>query len=208
MLPAITPSGSLDVARVDKVGVNLELRKFKHTNGSANYPALFSIPGDKRLSAMAEKDLGGTIKMISVALTLCFESMNLSRPMQAFQILDLAEAIVDSSGEEDKPAFEDLMLFLQKLTRGDYGPLYESIDIPKFMSLFSKYRDERWEEGIRMRDKKHEEYKEMGDQQSFDRAYRKPDNAFDQHLHDFNTKLQAKNDEIKRLREENKRKSK
>lgn len=187
------------------MGVNLELKKFKNNNGSVNYPALFAIPPDQRLAAMAEKDLGGTIKLITVALQLAFESMNLSRPMQAFQILDLAEAIVDSAGEEDKPALEDLMLFLQKLTRGEFGPLYESLDIPKFMTFYNKFRDERWQEAWKLRHEKDEYFKSLGDSGLFDRKYSQPDTPFQEYLSSYNTRLQAKNDEIKALREERKR---
>jgi len=203
---AVTQTGAIDTKKVDRMEVNMELKKFKNQNGSTNFPALFSIPTDQRLVAMAEKDLGGTIKVITVALQLAFETMNLSRPMQAFQILDLAEAIVDSAGEEDKPALEDLMLFLQKLTRGEYGPLYESLDIPKFMTFYNKYRDDRWDEGRKLRDAKDDYYKHLGEDNLFDRKYRKPQTVFEEHLQSYNTRLQAKNDEIKALREENKRK--
>jgi hypothetical protein len=37
------------------------------------------------------------------------------------------------------------MLFLQKLTRGEYGTMYESMDIPKFMEKFELYREERFQ---------------------------------------------------------------
>ena len=199
------PQGTLDVKRIDKVGINLQLRTYKNKNGSINFPALFSIPNEKRIANMAEVDLGETIKIITVALTLTFETMNLSRPMQAFQILDLAEAIVDSSAEEDKPALEDLMLFLQKLVRGEYPGLYEGMDIPKFMERWAKYRDDRWEEGIRIRDQQNEYYKSLGDAQTFDRTYRKPETSFDEMLSNYNSRLQTKNDEIRALREEHKR---
>jgi len=203
---AVTPTGNIDTKKVDRMGVNMELRKFKTETGSINFPALFSISKDQRLAAMAEKDLAGTIKIITVALQLSFESMNLSRPMQAFQILDLAEAIADSAAEEDKPALEDLMLFLQKLTRGEYGPLYESLDIPKFMTFYNKYRDERWDAGRKLRDDKIEYYKGLGCDDMHDRMNRKPSTPFEEYLSSYNTRLQAKNNEIKTLREENKRK--
>lgn len=203
---AITPTGNIDTKRVDRMGVNLELKKFKTQTGSINFPELFSIPSDQRLAKMAEADLGATIKMVTVALTLAFETMNLSRPMQPFQILDLAEAIVDSAAEEDKPAMEDLMLFLQKLTRGEYGPLYESLDIPKFMTFYNKYRDERWSEAWKLRQQKDDYFKKLGGDDLFDRMHRKPETPFEEYLQSYNTRIQAKNDEIKALREENRRK--
>ena len=196
----VTQAGGIEVARIDKVGVNLELRKYKNENGSTNYPELFSIPNERRISAMAKQDLGQTIKMIAVALTLCFETMNLTRPMQAFQILDLAEMIVDES-ESDKLAFEDLMIFLQRLTRGEYPGLYEGMDIPKFMERFGIYRDERWNEGVRLRDEKHEEYKRMGDDNIFERTTGREADTLDMQLGHWKQKAIARKDE----RELNKR---
>lgn len=205
MQAAITTTGGTNLRKVDKLGVNLELRKYKSPNGAISFPALFEIPVDQRIAAMAQRDLGNTVLTITVALTLAFETMNLSRPMTSTQILDLAETIVDSAAEEDKPALEDLMLFLQRLTRGEYPGLFEGIDIPKFMERWNKYRDERWEEGVRLRDERHEQYKKLGDSEIFDRSYRKPETPFDEHMQSYTKKIQAKNDEIKELRAERKR---
>lgn len=194
------PSGGLDVKKVDKFGIQLELKKYKTETGAVNFPALFKIPKDERIAAMAERDLEGTMKTITVAITLALETMNLSRPMQPFQILDLAEAVVDSAGEEDKPSLPDFMLFLQKLTRGEYPGLYEGIDIPKFMERWNKYRDERWQAGIDLRDNQHEYYKSLGGS----REVRKLD-SFDAMLFEYSNKLQAKKDEVEALKAENKR---
>lgn len=92
--------------------------------------------------------------MIVVALTKAFESMNLSRPMNDEQVIELAETIIESSNE-DFLALEDVVLFLQGLTRGKYGALYESMDIPKFMLLFEKYRQDRHEALMEYRDEQH-----------------------------------------------------
>lgn len=177
--------------------VNLCLKDFKAENGAPNFPALFGIPVGNRLPEMFKNDAEGTYALVVGGLTLAIENMNLKRGLSASQIADLADEILDTSAE-DKLAMEDLMLFLQALTRGRYGELYESLDIPKFMNLFGRYRDERWAEGVALRDAKHEEYKNLGDKERSDR----PMTAFDQHLADYNTKLQAKNDEIKLLRKE------
>jgi len=190
------PTGSLEVKRIDKMGVNLELRKYKTENGGTNFPALFKIPTDKRITAMAKEDLGNTIKLIAVALTYAFEGMNLTRPMQAFQILDLAEAIVDESGS-DKLAFEDLMIFLQRLTRGQYPGLFEGMDIPKFMERFALYRDERWGEGIRLRDEKNEQFKKLGDMDVYERANPKDASSLGLQLEHFRQKSMERKDEIK-----------
>lgn len=180
--------------------INLELKKFKHINGAVNYREIFLIPKDNRIAAMAVRNIAETIQTITVALTLCFETMNLSRAMSAFQILDLAEAIVDEA-ESDSLSLEDLMLFLQKLTRGEYPGLYEGIDIPKFMERFGKYRDERWAAGIKIRDEKELEYKQLG---YVERTGTK-DTALDEHLSSFTTKLSKMKDELHEQKNENKR---
>lgn len=82
--------------------------------------------------------------------------------MNEDQILDLADAIIDSS-HEDFLAIEDVMLFLQGLTRGKYGALYESMDIPKFMEKFEIYRQERHTAYQDLKYEKHVQLKSMGD---------------------------------------------
>lgn len=199
---AITNKG-IDVRLVDKVKVNLELKRFKDTNGSIKFGDVFKIPVSDRIPALAEKDLEQTILVISVALTTALEGMNLSRPMTNTQILDLAEIIVDTS-TEDKLSLEDLMLFLQKLIRGDYPGLYEGMDIPKFMERFNQYRDDRWTEGIRIRDERDAQYKGMGDLDTFNRSNPNPTTAFGEQLNHYRNKVQQRNDEIELLRKENK----
>jgi aryl carrier-like protein len=190
----ITKEGGIDVAGIDKIGVGMELKKFKNDRGQIEYGKLIKIPTENRIPAMAEKDMRGVVTTLAVAITMSLEVMNLKRGMNAIQIVDLAEAIVDDSGI-DKIAIEDVLLFLQKLTRGEYGELYESLDSVKFMHHFNRYRDERWEEAIRIRDEKHENYKKEGGAREARQM-----TQFDNILQAYTTKLQAKNDEIKELR--------
>jgi len=99
---------------------------------------------------------------ITAALHLSMESMNLKRGLTVDQEIDLAEAIIDTASE-DNLALEDLMLFLQKLVRGEYAPMYESLDIPKFMEKFEIYREERHQQCRRIREEQHIQYKKSGD---------------------------------------------
>lgn len=195
----ITKEGKIDTAPIDRLGISIELKKYKDEFGGANFRELINIPVENRIPAMAEKDMRGTVTTLAVAITMSQEAMNLKRPMTAIQIVDLAEAIVDDAGG-DKLSFEDALLFLQKLVRGEYGGLYESLDSIKFMDLFSKYRDERWQAGIKIRDEKDEYYKNLGPSRD-----NKKMTAFDSMLSEYATKIQAKNDEIKELKEERKR---
>lgn len=194
MQQGITQTGTFEVARVDKLGLNLELKKFKHENGTVNFLALRDIPVENRIFSLAKQDLGQTVKLIAVALTLAFESMNLTRPMNAFQILDLSEVIIEES-ESDKLALQDVLIFLQKLTRGHYPGLYEGIDSAKFMERFNAYRDERWEEMKAIRDRKIEEYKALGDNEHHQRYNPKDTSAFGELMSQYRTKAQIKRDE-------------
>jgi len=146
---------------------------------------------------MAKNDYSEALTIVSAAITMSMGLLNLKQPMNALQIVDLADALLDSAAE-DNLALEDLVLFLQQLTRGKYNPLYESMDVPKFMEKFEIYREERHKAVLEMRENQHLEFKGLGDPT---RAT-KPETAFEEHLQQYSQKLQAKNDEIKLLRKE------
>lgn len=144
-----------------KQEVNLILRQYKLQGGAANFPELFKIPNSERMVELAKKDFEKLNLLIIGALTMAFESLNLKKGMNALQILDLSEAIIDSAGE-DNLSFEDFVLFLQYFVRGKYETSYESMDIPKFMRIFDIYRNERWQEGVRIREDQENQYKAIG----------------------------------------------
>ena len=184
----------------DKSAVQMILRDFKTQSGAVNYPVVFSIPSGDRLVKLSENDFSGTLSLVTVGVTLAMDFLNLKIPLNAIQILDLSEAIIDSSGE-DNLALEDLMLFLQGLTRGKYGPMYESLDVPKFMGFFEKYRQERHEAILRYRENEHLTYKSIGNpERASDR-----NTAFDEHLSSFTTKLANMKDELHEAKGELKR---
>lgn len=146
----------------DKQGISIILREYKTSQGVVKYDKVLAIPLIERIPALAQKDFPKMITVISAALTLAFESMNLKRGMNPLQVVDLAEAIIDTAGE-DNLALEDLMLFLQKLVRGEYGAMYESMDIPKFMTAFEEYREQRWQSLNNIRYEQAAQHKVMGD---------------------------------------------
>lgn len=200
LIAAIKNDGGFELSRIDKTKISFELRKFKTETGSINFPAIFSIPKEDRIAAMAKKDFYTTVQTISVAIALALESINLKRPMTNGQIFDLAETIIEDA-ESDNLCLEDVMLFLQKFIRGEYSELYDSIDVPKFMHRFGEYRDFRWNEGVRLRDEKNEYYKTLGE------TKRSVNNsgAFGEYLSKFTTKVQALKDEVAEQKAINKR---
>jgi hypothetical protein len=143
------------------MGIMTALKQYKTNRGEVNYDLVLSIPYSNRLPQMAEKDFAGIIGILSAALTLAFESLNLKRPMTDVQVVDLAETILESS-TEDYLSMEDVMLFLQKFIRGEYGSMYESMDIPKFMLAFESYRQKRHEAYLQIQENRHLSYKGIG----------------------------------------------
>lgn len=144
----------------DRRAVNMEIQAYKLPNGAENYPALLSIPTSERLPAMASQDLQRTDMIVTAGLTMAMEGMNLARSMNAAQVMDLSSAIIDTASE-DNLALEDVVIFLQKLVRGHYGSMYESMDIPKFMSKFEEYRQERHESMMRIKEERDAQYKAL-----------------------------------------------
>ena len=200
MSGAIQKDGNFDLTKIDKANLNGELRKFKTEGGGINYPVLFSIPKENRITAMAKINFPETSMLISVAITSAMEGMNFNQPMTSNQIFDLAEAIIDDAAG-DSISMEDLLLFLQELVRGKHEECYGRMDIAQFMKRFDVYRDKRWDEGIKIRDEKHEEYKRLGDDNLHERANRT--SPIDEELAKYTQKRQEQKDEIALLRKEN-----
>lgn len=143
----------------NKLNLSVELKKYKEPNGAVNYGEVLRIPFNDRLNGLIQSE--GYERMhilIGAAIQLSMESMNLNKPLTANQIFDLVDAIIDSSGE-DWLSLEDIVLFLQKMVRGETGNLYTSMDIPKFMQMFEKYRQERHGEYMRIKEEMQLQYK-------------------------------------------------
>ena len=174
------------------------LKQFKLPEGTPNYPAVFSIPVNQRIPVLAAQDFTRINLVIIGALTMAFEAMNLKRGMNEFQILNLAEEIIDTSSE-DNLSLEDLMLFLQNLVRGKYKLSYESFDIPKFMELFEMYRQERHKAILDLRENEHLQFKGLGDA---NRSHKT--DALADHFGNFANAMATIRENMKELKKENK----
>lgn len=148
--------------RGDKMQLSVALNTFKLPNGAVNFPALLSVPSVDRIPALVGKiGYEKLHMMLGVAITLAMESMNLSKPLTANQIFDLVDAIIDTS-KEDYLAIEDVVLFLQKMVRGEGGTLFAAMDIPKFMQKFEEYRQTRHSELLRIREEQVAQWNGLG----------------------------------------------
>lgn len=145
----------------NKTEMNLILRQYKYDSGAINFPAVLSVPSTDRIPVLAKQDFKRILMLIVGALTLAVETLNVKRRLTEIQIVDLAEMIIDSS-QEDYLSFEDLMLFLQKMTRGEYK-LPAELDVIKFMEVFEIYREQRHQELHEFRYNQHLQHKALGD---------------------------------------------
>lgn len=146
----------------NKQEVNLILRLYKLDNGLANYNALLLIPKNGRIPQLATQNFHRINLIIIAALKSAFESITLKKYPNEFQVMDISEAIIDTANE-DNLAIEDLMVFLQRLVRGQYEIPTNLCDVGKFLEVFEIYRQERWEELNRIREEQHTQYKVFGD---------------------------------------------
>jgi hypothetical protein len=128
--------------------------------------------------------------------------LNLKMPMNGTQCVDCAEVIIDTA-KEDNIALEDILLFLQQVTRGKYGEMYGTIDQAKIMSWFDIYRDERFEAAKRIRDQQHEQYKLEANDNYYDRQNPTDSSPFGEHLKHFRQKSQQKWDELREQKSRN-----
>lgn len=147
----------------DKLELNMALKSYKLQNGAVNYHAVLSVPRTERIPALLQlQGYKKVHKTILAGIQLAMESMNLSNSLTAVQTFDLTDMLIDSSSE-DNLAVQDVVLFLQKLTRGEMGKLYNQMDVPKFMELFEVYREERFQALVKIREEQDMQYKSAGD---------------------------------------------
>lgn len=146
----------------DRVGVNEIIKGYKTKNGAVNYPEVLQIPvGDRICGLISAGGYKRVHIMLSAGIQLALESLNLSRGLSPAQIVDLSDIIIDSA-TEDNLGIEDVVLFLQKLVRGESGTLYNSIDIAKFMEAFEDYRDKRHKAMLDIRYEREQQYQVSG----------------------------------------------
>lgn len=173
--------------------VAIILKRYKLPSGRVNFSEIFKIPLTDRLISLYKKDFLKTTAILVAAISSAFEKLNLKKKDYGSVVNDIAEDILDNY-ERDNLALEDIMIFLQKLSRGEYGNI-EEISLSRFNNLFEKYLNERWDEAIRIRDERHEEYKKIGDDNWYERSSGRETDNMDMQLKHWKQKVMEKNDE-------------
>lgn len=142
--------------------ISLYLRRFKE-RGIVAFDKVLAIPSDDRITSLVkdEKTRYALLIAITASLKSAFNSVNLSNGMNEDQILDLSDLIIFQS-EQDNLSLEDVLLFLQRFVAGESGKLFNRLDIPTFFDLFEKYRQERHEKTLEIREEQHANFKALG----------------------------------------------
>jgi hypothetical protein len=147
----------------NKVAVSIHLSSFKN-RGVIAFDKVLSINSSDRIPALSSTSDGRYQVLIALTASLksAFSNINLRVGLNEDQIIELADAIIDQS-QEDNLSLEDVLLFLQKLLVGDAGKIYDRMDIPTFFEMFEKYRQERHKSLLRIREEQQAQYKSLGD---------------------------------------------
>jgi hypothetical protein len=146
----------------DKTAISLYLSRFKERN-IIQFNKVFEISLADRLPEMASTEQGRYEVLIALTASLksLFSNINLRVGLNEDQMIEIAEQIIDQS-HEDNLALEDVLLFFQKFLVGEYGKIYDRMDIPTFFEFFEKYRQQRHEAILAIREEQHSQYKVMG----------------------------------------------
>lgn len=134
------------------------------TKGVVNYKETLTIPEYARIPALIQQKGGRNRVSMALAAAILSAFNNIEKAtMDAEQIADLAEMIIDSSQEDDL-AIEDVLLFLKEMLMGKMGKITHKLDYPLFFEMFEKYRDERYKVLESIRYEEHLNCKNMGHQ--------------------------------------------
>jgi hypothetical protein len=99
---------------------------------AGEYPTL-----GKLKSANGSEKVEALIKAYLLQLT---ELVNIARPLNATKIDSIAERVVSKYA---MLTVADINFVFNAAINGDYGTFYESLDVPKVMTWFSNYFEER-----------------------------------------------------------------
>lgn len=114
-------------------------------------------PSLSRLSRnYGSQKIESVIKLYLVELC---ELVNLKRPLTERQIDAIAMEVVS---RYYALTFADVHVIFRKARNGDFGELYESLDMPKVMKWFADYFNDRCDAGENMSLREHDKYYDKG----------------------------------------------
>jgi len=154
----------------DEDSLSERLASFRE-KGVVKYERSLALPMEQRIPALTQTPEGRKKVSIAIASSILAAFQHIDKDkarMSAATIKEVAEAIIDSSNE-DQLSLEDVLLFLKDMLMGKFGKLPGALDMPAFFDIFEKYREERYQTIRKIRWEEHLSYKSLGDSnRSFD----------------------------------------
>lgn len=144
----------------DQQLVKTLLKTFVHGNGATNYLQLVRVPSSERITELAKTNRKEVHQVLAAQIEYSMKFFNLPNGMTLEQIFILTDTIIDDA-ESDNLAIQDVFLFLQKLSMGKMGTIYNRLDIPTFMELFEIHRQERHDEVMNFRYEENVQHKAL-----------------------------------------------
>lgn len=144
-------------------GVYNEMCRYKEKGEALPLRVIELVPVAERIPAL--KEMYGTDKIAAVLskqITRTLNNFNLRVGMTPEQVADLSYSILDEA-ESDQLAIQDILLFLDGLPKFKYGKVYDRMDMPTFFEMLEKYREERHQAYINVKEEEHAQFKAMGD---------------------------------------------
>ena len=141
--------------------VNQKLALYRE-RGLVDHNRTLAIPFGERIPELIKKENGRENVSMALAASILSAFQHVEKvKMDANQIRELAESIIDSA-HEDQLSIEDVLLFLKDLLMGKMGKITQTIDMPAFFEYFEVYRTKRYQTLENIRYEAHLNQKNMG----------------------------------------------
>lgn len=113
--------------------------------GIVDHSKTLAIPMAQRIPELVKTSEGRQDVSMALAASILSAFQHVEKvKMNAEQIVELAENIIDSA-HEDQLSIEDVLLFLKDLLMGKMGKITQVIDMPAFFEYFEVYRTKRYQ---------------------------------------------------------------
>lgn len=144
------------------IDISLHLSEFKEL-GVVNYRKIMQVPNKERIPELVKTKEGRAEVLIALtaAIKSALGNINVRVGLNADQLVELADRVIDSS-HEDNLSVEDVLIFLQQLLVGDCGKVNDRMDITIFFERFEVYRQKRYTEILAYREEQNSQYKILG----------------------------------------------
>ncbi|RYZ23953.1 MAG: hypothetical protein EOO16_03060 [Chitinophagaceae bacterium] len=142
---------------------NLVLQQYQQGH-EVLWEKVLSLPVEDRIPGLMERYGKKTMhKLLLMILKEFVGQMNLAankRPTETRVSVAVCELMLTAG--EDFLGIEDIILFLQRARAGYYGPIKTLVNMNLLLVQLERYRQERHEAYMKLKDKREAEYKQLG----------------------------------------------